>query len=100
MGKKKNISKTILGDSKVNPFRNVGDKKEEKILEEESNGPGRVCHPCYEIDPDNNCRICVTDWGKCNDLKPCCRKVPGCGSCAYAFIATFLGAIVTSIIIW
>ena len=95
MAGNKSFSKDIVNKLKV---KVQGDSKKEAKAEEEAN----KLNPLNELDPSNGLDFGVIDYGSCAYLKPCCKRLPApCGCLAYLALAiTFVGGMVTSIIIW
>jgi len=90
---KKNIAKELLNGLK----NDKNDKNEEKEKEDI-----QKLDPISEIDPTSDFSLGVLDYGKCEFMRPCCKRLPNpCGCMAYLALAiTFVGGMIGSIILF
>ena len=90
---KKNIAKEMMNKMKMGKV----DKEKEQQVEE-----GKKIDPIQEIDPTSGFDFGLVDYGKCEFMRPCCKRLPNpCGCMAYFALAiTLVGGMIGSIIIW
>ena len=91
---KKNIAKDFLNGLKNGKGNDKAEEKEKDDIQK--------LDPISEIDPTRDLNFGVVDYGKCEFMRPCCKKLPSpCGCMAYFALAiTFVGGMIGSIIIW
>lgn len=77
-----------------------GNKKDKS--NEKKDAADKVLDVLEEIDPTSGFKFGIMDYGKCEFMRPCCKKLPTpCGCMAYLALAiTFVGGMIGSIIIW
>jgi len=94
------INKAKMAKQMMKKFKsNSPFKKSEEAMKAEADAS--KLDPLNEINPMNDVSIDLVDWGSCSYAKPCFRKIPGCGCLAYlAIMVTFVGGLITSIIIF